>query len=169
MSEQKHYAASQPLLPPLGPTNKSDALKKIVKLADEWGANHLGGADLQRKRWQRMALIATAALADLDTAHSAGVPSEQGTPPQGTEKAAQIFSGIILGDSMDAEWGGFDGCDIEDAAIKAGLLIQVPVTESCGEDCRCAEYGFPTVCNTLTDAGNAVIQALPTPPSGETT
>lgn len=35
---------------------------------------------------------------------------------------------------------------VQDIAVKHGLLAAVNVTEPCGPDCRCAEYGFPTEC-----------------------
>lgn len=42
------------------------------------------------------------------------------------------------------------GCDVdvEDYATETGILVAVPVTEPCGEgeNCVCAEYGFPTEC-----------------------
>lgn len=39
------------------------------------------------------------------------------------------------------------GGDIQDKAKELGLLVQVDVTEPCGEGCVCAEYGaFPQQC-----------------------
>jgi hypothetical protein len=35
---------------------------------------------------------------------------------------------------------------VQDAAEKHGLLAPVHVTEACGEDCACVEYGFPVEC-----------------------
>lgn len=43
--------------------------------------------------------------------------------------------------------GGLDGGDIQDLAVKHGLLAPVTVTEPCGENCCCAEYAdFPQQC-----------------------
>lgn len=43
-----------------------------------------------------------------------------------------------------------DGGWLQDTAEKFGLLVSVPVTERCGEYCRCAEYGdFPQDCLRL--------------------
>ena len=38
------------------------ALKRIARLTAEWNANKLGGASIQRKRWQRLGEIAREAL-----------------------------------------------------------------------------------------------------------
>lgn len=48
-----------------------------------------------------------------------------------------------------ANWpeGGFDGDELQDAAVDCGLLKPFEVEESCGEGCRCSEYGgFPLTC-----------------------
>ena len=37
-------------------------LNRIIKATNEWQANRLGGVHLQRKRWERCAEIAVAAL-----------------------------------------------------------------------------------------------------------
>lgn len=45
--------------------------------------------------------------------------------------------------------GDLDGGEIQDAAIRFGLLHEVEVTEPCSEDCcNCAEYydEFPAKC-----------------------
>jgi len=39
------------------------------------------------------------------------------------------------------------GGDIQDKAKELGLLVSVEVTEPCGEECTCAEFGeFPQQC-----------------------
>ncbi len=49
-------------------------------------------------------------------------------------------------------FGDIDSGSVQDKAKELGLLIEVPVTEPCGEDCTCAEYGeFPQVCLRLAD------------------
>ena len=40
----------------------------------------------------------------------------------------------------------FDGGDLQDAAVEFGLLETVEVHESCGDNCLCAEFGFPQTC-----------------------
>ena len=40
--------------------------------------------------------------------------------------------------------GDIDGGDVQDAMERSGVLVRQGVTEPCGEDCKCAEYGdFP--------------------------
>lgn len=46
--------------------------------------------------------------------------------------------------------GTVDGCDIEDIAVKHGLLEMRTVDKACSEDCRCAEFEFPTECAVKT-------------------
>lgn len=44
------------------------------------------------------------------------------------------------------------GGDIQDKLDQLGLLVSVRVTEPCGEDCPCAEYGdFPQDCLRLAE------------------
>lgn len=47
----------------------------------------------------------------------------------------------------------FDGGDLQETALRHGLLEPVTVTEACGEHCGCAEMGndFPTTCYRMTD------------------
>jgi len=51
--------------------------------------------------------------------------------------------------------GTLDGCDIEEIAVRHGLLKAVEVTEPCRDEdvgtCPCAECGFPTNCYRLTE------------------
>lgn len=49
------------------------------------------------------------------------------------------------------EGGSFDGGDIQDIAVKHGLLRIEPRNEECGEVCACREYGFPAECYRKTD------------------
>lgn len=48
----------------------------------------------------------------------------------------------------DEEICDIDGGDFEAECKRLGVLTTVPVAESCGEDCRCAEYWgeFPADC-----------------------
>jgi hypothetical protein len=55
-------------------------------------------------------------------------------------------------DVMEA-WpdGGLDGGELQDIAVKHGLLIPETRIESCGENCTCVDYGFPTNCHRRID------------------
>ena len=45
-----------------------------------------------------------------------------------------------------------DGGSIQDKLMELGLLAEVTVTEPCGENCACVEYGdFPQTCLKITD------------------
>lgn len=67
-----------------------------------------------------------------------------------------IFGRMVLEQSRES-FGDVDGGWIQDKAIECGLLQEVPVTASCGDDCRCAEWDdFPQRCLRLTDAAKAV-------------
>lgn len=44
------------------------------------------------------------------------------------------------------EGGSFEGGDIQDMAVKHGLLRIESRSEECGEACACREYGFPAEC-----------------------
>lgn len=46
---------------------------------------------------------------------------------------------------------GIDGGDIQDVALRYGLLKKVTANEACGEDCDCAQYDdFPMICHRKT-------------------
>ena len=49
------------------------------------------------------------------------------------------------------EGGSFDGGDIQDIAVKHGLLRIESRDEECGEVCACREYGLPAECYRKTD------------------
>ncbi|MBJ2318068.1 hypothetical protein JFT37_06035 [Pseudomonas fluorescens] len=49
------------------------------------------------------------------------------------------------------EGGSFDGGDIQDIAVKHGLLRIERREDECGEACACREYGFPAVCYRKTN------------------
>ena len=48
--------------------------------------------------------------------------------------------------SASYEGGSFDGCDIQDIAVRHGLLRIEQRDGECGEACACREYGFPIDC-----------------------
>ena len=49
------------------------------------------------------------------------------------------------------EGGSFDGGDIQDIAVKHGLLRIEKREDECGERCACREYGFPAQCYRKTE------------------
>ena len=40
---------------------------------------------------------------------------------------------------------------IQDMAVECGLIAPHEVTEPCGDECACAECGFPTICYRMTE------------------
>ena len=49
------------------------------------------------------------------------------------------------------EGGSLDGAEIQDIAVKHGLLKIENRTEECGDVCACREFGFPSECYRKTD------------------
>lgn len=49
------------------------------------------------------------------------------------------------------EGGSFDGGDIQDIAVKHGLMRIENRDDECGEACACREYGFPAECYRKTE------------------
>ncbi len=58
--------------------------------------------------------------------------------------ALRSFADEIV--SAAYEGGSFEGGDIQDMAVKHGLLRIESRAEECGEACACREYGFPAEC-----------------------
>lgn len=59
--------------------------------------------------------------------------------------------------SASYEGGSFDGCDIQDIAVRHGLLRIERRDKECGKACSCREYGFPVDCyrkTALLDSAN---------------
>lgn len=69
------------------------------------------------------------------------------------QPAAQDVSGLAAFaiDLIDGalQGGNFDGGEIQALGVKHGLLQVEHRTESCGEHCACAEFGFPSECYRL--------------------
>lgn len=63
--------------------------------------------------------------------------------------ALKAFASELI--SASFEGGSFDGGDIQDIAVKHGLVQIEQRTEECGEVCACREYGFPAECYRKTD------------------
>jgi len=54
------------------------------------------------------------------------------------------FANEIIDISRESD---IDGADVQDLAVKWGLLVEEMVNEPCDGDCVCAEYGaFPVSC-----------------------
>lgn len=60
------------------------------------------------------------------------------------QDALRRFANEII--SASYEGGSFEGGDIQDMAVKHGLLRIESRAEECGEVCACREYGFPAEC-----------------------
>jgi len=57
------------------------------------------------------------------------------------------FAWSILSGWPECDGEMMDGFDIQERGEKYGLLIPTEVTEPCGENCNCVEYGdFPMTC-----------------------
>ena len=84
----------------------------------------------------------------------------------GTMVAIPIGFARFLKSVMESakEHGGadVDGGWIQDYATDVGILVAVPVTEPCGEgeNCVCAEYGFPAECYRYSLAFKDLCKAL---------
>ncbi len=79
----------------------------------------------------------------LYTAPPAAAPVAAGEP---VAFANELISGALQG-------GDFSGADIQELAVKHGLLREERREEPCrDEGCACAEYGFPTECYRKTAA-----------------
>lgn len=61
-----------------------------------------------------------------------------------TRDHLRAFSNELI--SASYEGGSFDGCDIQDIAVRHGLLRIERRDKECGEACACREYGFPVDC-----------------------
>lgn len=72
----------------------------------------------------------------------------------------KLFGANVLDCARDG-MGDVCGGDIQDWAVEAGLLIEHQVTESCGENCACAEYGdFPHKCYRYSTEASAAIASI---------
>lgn len=66
------------------------------------------------------------------------------------------FGARVLDEFRDC-YADLDGGWIQDTAVECGLLVEVKVTEACGENCRCAESGdWPMTCFRRTEACKAL-------------
>ena len=65
--------------------------------------------------------------------------------------------------SASFEGGSFDGGDIQDIAVKHGLLRIEQRADECGEACACREYGFPAECYRKTPILDSGADEVATP------
>lgn len=70
--------------------------------------------------------------------------------------ALRSFANEII--SAAYEGGSFEGGDIQDMAVKHGLLRIESRAEECGEPCACREYGFPAECYRKTALLSAIAE-----------
>ncbi|MGF6695018.1 hypothetical protein M2318_005113 [Metapseudomonas resinovorans] len=63
-----------------------------------------------------------------------------------TERDALLaFALEVMRNGIEA--GALDGCDIQDMAVKHGLMTIEDREDRCSDEtCACAEYGFPAQC-----------------------
>lgn len=68
------------------------------------------------------------------------------TPAPSAEETLRSFVMWLFGEFDEAS--EISVADLQDEALKRGLMIEVEVTEPCGEFCACAELGegFPMTC-----------------------
>jgi hypothetical protein len=89
-------------------------------------------------------------LTDLDEArngmkHSCAIRLKKRVEQFETERdQLKAFAVEMINASF--EGGSFDAGDIQDIAVKHGLLQIERRDEECGEGCACREYGFPAEC-----------------------
>ena len=108
----------------------------------EWdGDNGTHGADGESRAHGESAYTAV----DMTTAAAGGFRDGQAAA---TDSLKAFASEMI---AAAFEGGSFDGGDIQDIAVKHGLLQIEQRTEECGEVCACREYGFPAECYRKTD------------------
>jgi hypothetical protein len=66
------------------------------------------------------------------------------------EKLIDFARWVIMEHRQDC--ADIDGGSIQDKLVEFGLLAEVTVTEPCGENCACVEYGdFPQTCLRVID------------------
>ena len=71
------------------------------------------------------------------------------------------FGAAVLKACRIPEIGDLDGGDLQDMALKAGVLETRTVTEPCGEGCTCADYdGFPLDCHFMPDPVAALVDEM---------
>lgn len=106
-------------------------------------------------------------LADLDEArngmkHSCAIRLKKRVEQLETERD-QLKAFAIEMINASFEGGSFDGGDIQDIAVRHGLLRIEQREDECGEGCACREYGFPAQCYRKTPILGAAQELVATP------
>ncbi|WP_156358935.1 hypothetical protein [Pseudomonas sp. NBRC 111137] len=105
------------------------------------------GSEISRRQFYARAQTL---LADLDEArngmkHSCAIRLKKRIEKLETERdQLKAFAVEMINASF--EGGSFDGGDIQDIAVKHGLLRIEQREDECGESCACRDYGFPAEC-----------------------
>ena len=68
---------------------------------------------------------------------------------------------------FEAERGGWDGGDLQDLGVKTGVLVPEQRTESCGEQCACADFCGPDEAPWTCYRLHPSLLAAPRPDAGE--
>jgi hypothetical protein len=102
-------------------------------------ANHSGDAN------EKADPVSAYTAVDMTTAAAGGFRDGQ----KAANDSLKAFANELI--SASFEGGSFDGGDIQDIAVKHGLLQVEQRTEACGEVCACSEHGFPAECYRKTD------------------
>ena len=105
------------------------------------------GSEISRRQFYARAQTL---LADLDEArngmkHSCAIRLKKRIEKLETERD-QLKAFAIEMINASFEGGSFDGGDIQDIAVKHGLLRIEQREDECGEACACRDYGFPAEC-----------------------
>jgi hypothetical protein len=112
--------------------------------------------------WSDFRMMAATARAAHPPAQPQQLSDEQIVKAPETPDGWKQFGAKVLFDARE-NFGDVNGGDIQDWAIEAGLLTENSATESCGEGCRCAEYGFPTECYRYSDEASKEINRIAAP------
>lgn len=116
--------------------------EQILQIRDEQLAKaHFESNELWLVEFARAILRAYGDARAAAALASAGKPSGQDAPDW------EGFALAILTHAREFAGCDVDGGFVQDMAAKFGLLVEREVTESCGENCACAEVGdFPQNC-----------------------
>lgn len=109
-------------------------------------ARDADGSEWSREEWQRVDAETVRLANELRDAKAelARVTAERDAAVTDARLAA---FGAWAAHEFRAELGDVDGGSAQYAMQRCGVLVAVEVTEPCGEDCRCAEYGdWPMQC-----------------------
>lgn len=81
--------------------------------------------------------------------HQCGTLQQRLTVAEQRAENLSVFSKEMIDAAF--EGGSLDGAEIQDIAVKHGLLKIENRTEECGDVCACREFGFPSECYRKTD------------------